>query len=531
MAQYILAQDIGITSCKAILCTLDGVIVRRNIISYAFEHNDRNWAWQNPGLWWTAFCKNCKYMLADIDPEAVVAVAVCGHMMGCLPVGNDGEPLCDATVWGDYRAAPQAVKLSQRVGPERIYRITGIHCSPVYSASRIMWVRENRPDIYEKTEKFLQPKDLINFKLTGCLLTDETDAGFTQLYDLYENRWSQEMLDAARIDASKMPEPVPYGTALGRVTPKAADETGLSTKTLVVQGMGDGRATVVGSGIRREGEGCTYMGAAAWVSQATASKALDPSCALSKTTLISPGIYANGGATLGGKLCVNWFGREFLSDGAAASLHYGQGMSGYLAQHWDCIPTADGGGQNDSSSAQAFGDFDRLADLSKPGSNGLLFLPYLSGEQTPWWNATMHGAFLGMKTSHTKADFCRSILEGINFNLAIIKDKIERMVPFTSMTLVGTSIGRNWEQILSDIYDMPIIVTNISWEVDCVAVAVAAGIGAGVYQSIAAVDKFHHTKYIVSPSAERAELYRELLPAFEDCYYALRDISQHLARF
>lgn len=503
MRQYILTQDIGVLSCKATLYTLEGEIVRSNIISYRAQTGNNRWAWQSPALWWDAYCQNCLMLLSGIEPEEVVAVSLCGQMMGCLPVDSTCTPLCDSIIWGDSRAIPQAEKLASRLGVEHLHHITGIHCSPTFSTPKMMWIRENWPDIYQKTYKFIQTKDYINFRLTGQLVTDISDAGFTQAYDLFNNCWSEEILTAAGIDPSKMPEVVPHGTVLGHVTQKASEECGLSTCTLVIQGVGDGRATVVGSGIQKPGEGCIYLGAAAWVSQVTTTRNMDPECRLSKTSYLYPNLYTNGGAMLAGRLCADWFIQEFFSEKFSDSL----------------------------SDENTYRFVDEQVARSKVGSNGLLFLPYLVGERAPWWNTEAKGGFLGLRSSHTKYDFFRSILEGVSFNLGIIKNSIEQLETFTNIRMVGEGSNPQWQQIIADVFDRPIISTNVTWEVGCVGVAAIAGVGAGVYRDFSDINRFHKINRITSPIQENVEIYRELLPAFEDCYYALKDINQHLGNF
>src|SRR5699024_8408772 len=178
------------------------------------------------------------------------------------------------------------------------------------------------------TSRFIQCKDYVNYLLTGQLVTDETDAGFTQLYDLFGRCWSDQILQATGIDRDKLPEVVPTGTVLGHVIPQAAAQCGLSTQTLVVQGLGDGRAPSVGSGIRNPGEGCLYLSSSAWISQVTASREMDIDHAITKASYLRPDLYVNGGTIFSGGLCADWYVKSFFPQYAGQ-----RDLSAFLSAH------------------------------------------------------------------------------------------------------------------------------------------------------------------------------------------------------
>ncbi len=498
--EYILTQDIGVFSCKAALFSLDGVLVRKNVVSYRSCRNESGWAWQSPDLWWDAFCQNCRTLLANISPEAVKAVSLCGQMMSCLPVDHDIRPICDCITWDDKRAVEQVKELNGLLGSEVIHKITGICLGYAFTLPKILWLKKHRPDSYLRTYKFIQCKDYINYQLTGQLATDETDAGFTQMYDLFGRCWSHPILNAAGIDPNKMPEVVPTGTLLGRVTPQAADQSGLSASTLVVQGLGDGRAPSVGAGIFSPGEGCINLGSSSWLSQVTSRRDMDIHHSITKASYLQPDLYVNGGAILSGCLCADWYVNAFFPQELPLR---GGGLESFLASQLPNSPV---------------------------GSRGLLFMPYLRGERAPWWNNFAKGGFVGLCAHHTRYDFCRSILEGVSFQLATIKNCIEGLEPFVSMRLVGRGCSPQWQQILSDVFELNITSSDVTGLAACVGAAVVAGVAAGFYRDYSECSRFHHNQLITTPIEENIEIYRELLPAFEDCYFALRDINQHLSQ-
>lgn len=498
-SSLVLTQDIGIYTCKAALFSFDGSMLRSNIVSYCPEKNGQGYSWQSPQLWWDAFCRNCRTLLAGIDPGRVKAVCLCGQTLGCMAVDSDAVPLQGHVTWDDTRASEEVEQIGQIFGYPQLHQITGLCPGQAHMLPIILWFMKHQPDIYRRTYKFLSCKDYINYKLTGRIATDETCAGFTQMYDLLQERWSNTILDAFHIDREKLPEVVPFGTVLGELTPEAAAQCGLTQDTAVVQGMGDGRAPAVGAGLLHPGEGYINLGSSSWVSQITADPVMDQEHSLTKTVYHS-GLYSNGGSSIAGRLCLDWYINTFSS----AENHV---------------------------SNDAIGPFLARQFINSPvGSNGLLFLPYLRGALTPWCDQFAKGGFIGLSTKHTKYDFCRSILEGVSFQLTIIKNRVERLSPFTSMRIVESAVFPEWQQILSDTFEMEIVSSDLSAFAGCVGSAVISGIALGRYRDYTEVHRFQRAQRITFPIDEHVRLYREFFPVFEDCYYALSEINRYLDR-
>lgn len=495
--QYILAQDIGIYSCKATLFSFDGEAIRSNTVRYSPDVAADGRSSQSPDVWWDAYCLNCRNLLTNIPADSVKAVCVCGQMMGCLALGRDGRPLYEHMTWDDKRSADQICKIESLLSAEKIHEITGVCLSHMFSLSKIMWLKERLPNIYNDAAMFVQCKDYINYRLTGVLATDESDAGFTLMYDLLKREWSDTILDACGIDAAKLPEVVHFGTVLGRVTPDASEQCGLSQNTIVVEGMGDGRAPAVGSGLVEKGQGLIYMGSVSWVSQITDSAKMDRQNVLTKSSYTGPELFLNGGTVLSGGLSVDWFLKTFYPN----DLHTKPFLREELFERMNRTPI---------------------------GSNGLLFMPYLRGERTPWWNSYAKGGFIGLDMYHTREEFFRSVIEGVSFQLAIVKRSIEELEPFSSLYLSGGVATPHWQQLLSDAFEMNIVSTDVKGGIGCVGAAVAAGVGLGIYRDYSEASRFHRSHYYTSPISENVELYRDLIPVFEDCYNALQDINQYL---
>ena len=293
--EYILTQDIGIYSCKAALFSLEGETICTNRVDYAPDVVPDDRSTQPPSTWWNAFCLNCRKLLENVPASSVKAVCVSGQMMGCLSLGRDGQPLYDHITWDDKRDTDQINRIQSLLSADIIHSITGVCLSYMFSLPKIMWLREHFPDIYQNTWKFIQCKDYINYRLTGVLATDESDAGFTLMYDLLRRRWSDTILSAFEIDAAKLPEVVPSGTVLGKVTQAASADCGLDQDTLVVEGLGDGRAPTVGSGLSQKSQGLVYVSSTAWFSQVTDSVQIDRKRILTKCTYTNQELLMNAG--------------------------------------------------------------------------------------------------------------------------------------------------------------------------------------------------------------------------------------------
>ena len=267
MNKYLLAYDLGTTGSKASLFDAHGQLLANSYDEYETDYSEGNRAEQNPEDWWQAVCDSTKQLLAatGVNPQQIAGISFSGHMMACLPVDKRGTPLRSCIIWSDSRSVDQAQRLVDKVGAEEGYKITGHQLLPCYSAAKIMWVRDNQPDIFEKTHKFLHVKDYIAAKLSGVFATDYSDACGMNLFDLEKHAWSEPLLRASGISVDKLPDVHASSDVIGEVTPQAAKETGLCSGIPVVIGGGDGPCAGVGSGVIAEGLAYNYFGSAAWI--------------------------------------------------------------------------------------------------------------------------------------------------------------------------------------------------------------------------------------------------------------------------
>lgn len=503
METYLLAQDIGTSAAKAALFSTDGRLMRTCSAAYEVQSPHPGWAQQNAMDWWNAFCQNNRTILEGIDPSCLAAVSVSGQMMGCLPVGRDGSPLFPALIWADGRAVPQADLIRRTVGHRVFFSITGMGISENYALPKILWLREHEPEIYEKTFCFQQSKDFIVQKLTGQFVTESSDAQYYHAYDILRGCWSSRLLDAFGVEKERFPRLVQAGTQVGCVLPGVAAECGLPAGTPVVEGLGDGRAALVGTGVLDIGDAYISLGTSSWLSLISTSTELDPDSGEDKIVFIEPGVFVCGGTMNAGGYSFDWMRRVLCGPEAAQA----RAQGGSVYDHIDV-----------------------LTKSSRPGAGGVLFLPYLLGERDPYLDPNARGAFLGLSSHTTRADLCRSVMEGVAMHLNLFKQKLEQTEQIKTMRIVGGGAKNPvWRQIFADVMNMPILETNVSDEAGSLGTAVMAGVGVGLYQDVRAVRDFQRVLSVTQPNPQNRAVYAAAQTVFNGAYAAVRDVSHALA--
>ena len=501
--EYLLAHDLGTSGNKATLFTTDGKLVKSTVYSYGTDYFNSNWAEQDAGDWWKAVCATTREILQGIDGSLVAAVSFSGQMMGCLCVGRDGEPLRKSIIWADQRSVKEANHIIDKIGNERFYRITGHRISPAYSLQKLMWIKNNQPEIYGATYKMLNSKDYIIYKLTGKYVTDYSDATGTTALDLNTYKWSEEVVGAAGIDGDKLPELKPSTHVVGGVTRLAAEETGLPEGTPVVCGGGDGVCATVGAGCIREGMAYNVLGSSSWISITAEKPIFDDRMRTFNWAHIIPGYVAPCGTMQAAGVSYSWLKNEICTSETEEALK--RGVSPYEL-------------------------INEEIEKSPAGANGLIYLPYLLGERSPRWNPNARGAFIGLKMEHKRPDVLRSVLEGVTLNLDIILKVFSSHIPITEITVIGGGAkGKVWRQIMADIYGIRVLKPNYLEEATSMGAAVTGGVGAGVFKDFSVISRFIEITDAQEPSESGKKTYEAIKPIFEECYNSLVKVYDRMA--
>ncbi|MHC4253918.1 MAG: xylulokinase [Planctomycetota bacterium] len=463
MPAYLLAHDLGTSGNKATLFGTDGELVASRTCSYETNYFHSNWAEQDPEDWWRAVCESTRQILAEVDAADIASVALSGQMMGCTPVDRDGTPLRPSLLYCDQRATDEAEHILSRISPEDFYAIVGHRVSSSYTIEKLMWLKNNEPDTYAKTYKTLCAKDFVNFRLTGEMATDRSDASGTNAFDLNASGWSEKIIDIAGVDGGMFPEVKDSTDVLGTITAAAAEATGLKEGTPVVVGGGDGSCAGVGVGCIAPGMAYNYLGSSSWIALATEKPIVDEKMRTMTWAHCVPGLLQPSGTMQTAGSSYSWLKNEICR----------------LEQE-----------EAKRAGVSAYELINRQIARSPVGANGVLFLPYLLGERTPRWNPNAKGAFVGITLATKREDMLRAVLEGITMNLGIILEIFRGHVTIDSMRVIGGGAkGDVWRQLLADVYGCPIEKLNYLEEATSMGAAVVGGVGVGVFEDFLASER------------------------------------------
>ena len=503
---FIIAHDLGTTGNKATLYDQDGALVGSAFYAYDTEFAHTGWAEQDPGDWWAAVCHTTRQVLAETNtpPADVACITFSGQMMGCVPLDENARHIRSAIIWADQRSTEQEAWVGERIAPEEVYQITGHRLSASYSLTKALWIRDNQPDIYAQAHKLVHAKDAMIARLTGKFVTEPSDASGMNLYDLENGDWSGPILDASGLDPAKLPDIVQSIDVVGEVLPEVAEEVGVPAGTPVVAGGGDGPCAAVGAGVISEGVAYNYVGSSSWIAIASNAPIYDPDYRTFTFGHLVPGMFTPTGTMQAAGASYQWARNEL----AKQEFDFAEqlGVSPYELMNLK-------------------------GSKSPVGADGLVFLPYLMGERSPRWNTKARGAFVGLTIRHSQADMIRAVLEGVTFNLRVILEAFTKQgSQVEAMRLIGGgAIGRFWNQIMADIYEMPVYRLAILEEATSMGAAVAGGVGVSLYPDFSIIDQMNEIREVIQPNPDNFEAYRKNYAIFNATYDALEPIYDMIA--
>ncbi len=498
---YLLGLDIGTSGTKTVLVEETGKIVSRALSEYPLLTPRPNWYEQDSEEWWTAVLATVRQALAvaSVRGEEVRAVGLSGQMHGSVFLDAKGEAIRPTILWCDQRTQAQCDWITETVGQETVVAET---CNPIltgFQAPKIIWLRDNEPENYARVRKVLLPKDYIRLRLTGEYATEVSDASGTSLLNVPQRRWSDVILDRIAIPREWLPEVHESQEVSGQITPAAAEATGLKAGTPVVGGGGDQASGAVGNGIVETGVVSSTIGTSGVVFAYLDQPLMDAQLRTQTFCHAVPGKWHVMGVMQSAGGSLRWM-RDTLcqieKDRAAES---GRDAYEYMTE----------------------------AAASVPTSEGLVFLPYLTGERCPHPNPNAKGVFSGLTIRHTKAHMIRAVLEGVAMGM---RDSFEIMkamgTPFKQVRASGGGArSKLWRQIQADVTGEPHVTINVD-EGPAFGVALLAAVGCGVFpsvaeacrQTISVVDELTPQPSEVERHEGYYRLYRELYPQLEKSF-------------
>ncbi len=488
--EYFLGIDTSTTSSKALLINERGKVIAITSSPHTLQTPRPLWSEQNPLEWWKAVSVSIKSVLekAGISGERIAAIGLTGQMHGLVLLDDGGNILRPVILWNDQRTQSQCDEIHRRIGKEKFIQITGNVALTGFTAPKILWVQENEPDVYAKAKHVLLPKDYIRYKLTGVFAMDKADAAGTVLFDLQARDWSREVLDALGIDVSWMPRTFEGTEFTGYVTEEAATPTGLKVGTPVAAGGGDQAAGAVGIGAVEPGIIGLTVGTSGVIFATTSSALVEPEGRLHAFCHAVPGMWHFMGVMLSAAGSLQWY-RDSLAP------------------------------------EMSFDNLLKEAESAPAGSDGLQFLPYLSGERTPYPDPLARGAFIGLTLRHNRAHMTRAVLEGVSFGL---KDnfRLIQNAGLGNITQVrasgGGTKGALWRQILASVLETELVTINTT-EGAAYGAALLAGVGAGAWFDVASACKAC-IKITGStlPELSQIDAYRKSYSLYQELYPALK---------
>jgi len=500
-----LGIDVGTTGCKVLLINEVGRVIESRTEEYPLLTPKPGWSEQNPEDWWDAARRAVRAVLSRsrIDPGEVEGIGLTGQMHGLVTIDDEGEVIRPAILWNDQRTAEEAEFMNRKFG-KAVIELTGSVVQTGFTAPKLLWVRNNEREKFDRIRKFMMPKDFIGYKLTGEVKTDVNDASGTSLFDVKARAWSEELISELDLSMEIFPEVLESPEVRGELASEAARELGLRSGIPVVAGAGDQGAAGVGAGAVEEGIVSVNIGTSGVVFTSSDAYRFDPLGRLHAFCHASPSKWHLMGVMLAAGGSLRWFRDALCQVEKEVAGLIGEDPYNLIVREAEAIPI---------------------------GSEGLIFLPYLSGERTPHADPYARGVFFGLSLKHGKGHMVRSILEGVAFGLM---NSLEIMMelgikPKEVRILGGGSRSPLWRRIVADLFGLRVYLLEVD-EGSSYGAAILASVGSGAHKTVEdAVKKIIRTRSPIDPDMGNHERYRRFYEAYNRLYKALKREFRMLA--
>jgi xylulokinase len=507
MTEYIISYDLGTGGNKASLYNQQGVCVAEKFVDYQTYYPKGGWHEQRPEDWWQAIIKSTNALLeiSGVDPNEIVACGISGHSLGVVPVDRAGRLLRESVpIWSDSRPVEQTKQVFNRVDELEWYNITGNGFpAPLYSAFKIMWYRDNEPELFEKIDKVIGTKDYVNLKLTGEIKTDFSYASGSGVYDLVNWDYSDKLIEATGLPADLFPTICPSTEVLGTLADDAARALGLPKHIKVVAGGVDNSCMALGARCYKEGRMYNSQGSSSWIAVSSSKPLLDDRIRPYVFTHVVPGFFASAIPVFASGSSFRWVRDRFCQDLIEKSERENKDIYELMTE---------------------------LAESVKPGANGILFNPSLAGGSSLDASINIRGAFLGLDLGHTQGEIIRAAMEGIAFDMGRALEELRQLWPLADEMVVvgGGSRSPLWRQIHADVYRLNIIKTSIDQQAAALGAAALAAVGVGLWEDFDKIDEIHVIESVTKPIPENVILYQQLLPLSKKVSLFLADFGDDI---
>ena len=492
-----LGIDVGTGGSRAVLIDAKGKTIASAMVEHApFASPEIGWAEQAAEDWWRASAAAIRAVLAqkNVTADEIGAIGLSGQMHGAVLLDQAGKVLRPSIIWCDQRTAKQCRDLNGKIGAEKLIELVSNPALTNFTLTKMLWVLENEPEIWQKVRTVLLPKDYVRFRLTGDRATDVSDASGTLLFDVQNRKWSREILAAVEMSENLLPRVYESAEITGTISANCAAETNLIEGTKVVAGAGDNAAGAIGMGIAQVGAVSVTIGTSGVVFAVTDAPSVDLRGRIHTFCHAIPKRWHVTGVTQAAGLSLRWFRDNF--------------------------------GENET--------YDELAEKAKKvpvGADGLLWTPYLMGERTPHADPQTRASLIGLTASHTRAHIVRAIMEGVAFSLRdSLKIFKELNIPIKNIRLGGGGArSALWRQIQADVYGQTVETVEAE-EGAAFGAALLAGVGAGKWRTVdEACAQTIRVAGKINPNDKAVKILNRQYETYRMIYPSLRLIMQTLA--
>ncbi len=504
--QFVIGIDIGTSGCKSLIIDDRGRVVARALEEYPLSNPHPGWSEQNPEDWWQACRTTIRQLLKNFSAAGSIrAIGLSGQMHGLVALARGGQVLRPCILWNDQRTGKQCQEIHRAVGGiAELLKLTNNQMLPGYTGGKILWVRENEPRLYEKIHVCLNPKDYIRFRLTGDYATEVSDASGTGLFDVRHRKWCVPLLERLDIPKDWLPRCYESPEITGRLLSGIDADLGLPAGIPVAGGGGDAVVQTTGTGLVKEGILGTTIGTAGNVTMALERYYDNPGGKLQVFCNNMPNKWHTMGVTLAAGGSLRWVRDVLGSAELEVAKRTGEDVYDLLA---------------------------REASKAEPGSEGLLFLPYLIGERCPHPDPHARGGFIGLTLRHNRRHILRSVFEGVIFSLNDVAEIIRDLgLPIHQIrTSGGGALSDLWRQIHADVFNGEVITMSGSAEGGAYGAALVAGAGVGIWPTVEDATKVMTPETMNRPIPAHVDIYSKLFRVYRRLYGALKDSFDQIA--
>jgi gluconokinase len=494
--KYLIGLDIGTTSCKSLVTDLEGKVVGSGIAHYPMLSTLPYWAELDPEAVFEGVLQAVRssVLSSGVSPDEILGLGVSGALHSLLAVDARGEALIRAMPWADNRSADCAARIKREHDSHRLYRRTGCPIHPIYLPAKIVWLRENAPEIYRKAHKFVSIKEYVLQKLTGKFVVDRSVASGGGLFNIHELDWDEEVLEIVGITPERLSEHVPVTAILEGIEPGCAEAMGIPSHVLLIVGAGDGLLSNVGAGSVEAGQATFTIGSSGAMRVISKQPRVDEE-ERTWCYLLTDEHWAVGGAINNGGIVYRWFRDGFCPAEVETASRLGQDpyelLNGYAAE-------------------------------VGVGCDGLIFLPYLAGERSPYWNPNARGVLFGLSLHHDRRHVIRAIMEGVAYRMYSVLVALEEVAGQVEEIRAAGGFLRStlWTQILADVYGRDLVIPEVM-ETSALGAVFLALYALGYLRELEEVRRLVPIKKVYHPDMGNHTKYERLFELYQRIYQSL----------